>query len=89
MNYQKTVSALANKTFAHTGRLSGIFILAMFLGGAETRQNLYEMTTELTQVSNGIEFRQWMIKSQLRLIHASEIKWKPLSVFPSEAMRFK
>jgi hypothetical protein len=75
--------------FARGTQLGGIFALAMALGGPKVRQEFYQMTSDLTKVSTKMEFAEWTIKSQYRMIELVKIDWKPVSVFPKEAYRFR
>ena len=72
-----------------SGQIGGIFILAMILGGSRVRQEFFEMTSELARVSSRVEFAEWTVRSQFRLINATKVDWKPVSVFPEEAKKFK
>lgn len=67
----------------------GIFALAMFLAGPKARGEFFEMTADLTKVSSRVEFAEWMVRSQFRVIELTKIEWKPVSVFPKEAEKFK
>lgn len=78
-----------NSMFAKGTQLGGIFVLAMALGGPKARQEFYQMTSDLTKVSNRMEFAEWTIRSQYRMIELVKIDWKPVSVFPKEAKRFQ
>ena len=82
-------SNFINSMFARGTQLGGIFILAMALGGPKVRQNFFEMTSDLAKVSSRLEFAEWMIRSQYRMIELIRIDWKPVSVFPKEAKRFQ
>lgn len=66
-----------------------VFILAMLLGGSRVRQEFYEMTSELIQVDSKEEFAEWLVHSHYRISKLTEINWKPITVFPKEAKRFK
>ncbi len=82
-------SELLNSVFARGTQLGGIFALAMALGGPKVRQEFYQMTSDLTKVSSRREFAEWTIRSQYRMIELVKIDWKPVSVFPKEAKRFR
>ena len=80
---------LINRMFSRASQFSGIFALGMFLGGPKVRHEFYQMTSDLTHVSSRPEFAEWLIRSQYRMIDLVKIDWKPISVFPEEAKRFK
>lgn len=82
-------SEILNSMFAKGTQLGGIFMLAMALGGPKVRQEFFEMTSDLTKVSSRVEFAEWTIRSQYRMIELIKINWKPVSVFPKEAKRFQ
>lgn len=82
-------SDLINTMFAKGTQLGGIFALAMALGGPKVRQEFFEMTSDLTKVSSRLEFAEWTIRSQYRMIELIKIDWKPVSVFSKEAKRFR
>lgn len=82
-------SNFLHSVFARGTQLGGIFALAMALGGPKVRQEFFEMTSDLTKVSSRMEFAEWTIRSQYRMIELIKIDWKPVSVFPKEAKRFQ
>ncbi len=82
-------SELLNSMFARGTQLGGIFVLAMALGGPKVRHDFYQMTSDLLKVSTRMEFAEWTIRSQYRMIELVKIDWKPVSVFPKEAKRFR
>lgn len=82
-------SEFLNSVFARGTQLGGIFALAMALGGPKVRQEFYQMTSDLAEVSTRVEFAEWTIRSQYRMIELVKIDWKPVSVFPEEAKRFR
>ena len=82
-------SNFINSMFARGTQLSGIFILAMALGGPKVRQEFFQMTSDLMKVSTRMEFAEWTIRSQYRMIELIKIDWKPVSVFPKETKRFQ
>lgn len=82
-------SELLNSMFARGTQLGGIFVLAMALGGPKVRQEFYQMTSDLLRVSTRMEFAEWTIRSQYRMIELVKIDWKTVSVFPKEAKRFR
>ncbi len=75
--------------FLRGGQIGGIFILAMIVGGPRVRHEFFEMTSELARVSSRVEFAKWTVRSQFRLINATKVDWKPISVFPEEAKKLK
>ncbi len=83
------VSGLMDQIFTKGSQLGGLFFLAMFLGGPKVRQDFQEMTLGLAQVSSRVEFRQWLIRSHYRMVDQTKVNWKPISMFPEEAKRFK
>ena len=86
----KTLSnTVTNKLLSISSQFTGIFILAMALGGQKVRHEFFEMTSDLTKVSTRMEFAEWTIRSQYRMIELVKIDWKPVSVFPKEAKRFR
>ena len=82
-------SNLIGRMFSRGSQFGGIFLLAMCLGGPGVRHEFYQMTADLTHVSSKIEFADWVIRSQYRMIELVQIDWKPISVFPEEAKRIK
>ncbi len=82
-------SSILNSILNISSQFTGIFLLAMALGGPKVRHEFYEMTSDLTKVSSRLEFAEWTIRSQYRMIELVKIDWKPVSVFPKEAKRFQ
>ncbi len=80
---------LLNKLLSISSQFTGVFILAMALGGSKVKQEFFEMTSDLAKVSSRLEFAEWTIRSQYRMIELIKIDWKPVSVFPKEAKRFQ
>lgn len=81
--------SIFRKLFSNSPQLASFTLLAMFLGGPKVRKDLSEMTTELSKVSSRIEFRKWLVRSHHRTINQTTMNWKPISMFPEEAKRFK
>ncbi len=82
-------SGLLSAMFARGTQLGGLYILAMAVGGPKVRQDFSQMTLELTRVSSRVEFAEWVVRSQYRMIDLVKVDWQPISVFPKEAERFK
>ncbi len=82
-------NTVTTKLLSISSQFAGIFILAMALGGPKVRQEFFEMTSDLAKVSSRLEFAEWTIRSQYRMIELIKIDWKPVSVFPKEAKRFQ
>jgi len=82
-------SNLLDSMFARGTQLGGLFILAMALGGPKVRHDFYQMTSDLIHVSTREEFAEWVVRSEYRMIDLVKIDWKPITVFPEEAKRFK
>lgn len=82
-------NSLIQSIFFRGSQLGGIFLLAMLLGGPNVRREFYAMTSDLTKVSSRSDFAEWMVRSQFRLIDLTKVDWRPISVFPHEAQKFK
>ncbi len=82
-------NTVITKILSISSQFTGIFILAMALGGQRVRHEFFEMTSDLIQVSSRLEFAEWTIRSQYRMIELVKIDWKPVSVFPKEAKRLQ
>ena len=82
-------NTVTNKLLSISSQFTGIFILAMSFGGQRVRHEFFEMTSDLTKVSSRLEFAEWTIRSQYRMVELVKIDWKPVSVFPKEAKRLR
>lgn len=81
----KILTRMSNQTM----KLTGIFTLAMLLGGEPIRKDFYEMTSELIQVHSRDDFAQWLTRSHYRMFKLTQINWRPISMFPEERKSFK
>lgn len=79
MNYVSRNALI--QMFYRSSQLSGIFFLAMLLGGPKVQKQFSVMAIELTRVNSTLSFAEWLIRSQCRLIQLTNVAWKPISVF--------